>query len=128
MPVIAATAQVIPPQARWMIRRSDHGAQPSSQAPHAPTVTNGSPPPRARSETRQAHACRCEHTEQCPRAAASHPGMTGWTRPGARGDYVADQAPPENAQTSAAENAAPTFPDKIRVHALAKLLGLTSKQ
>ncbi|MFD4180492.1 translation initiation factor IF-2 N-terminal domain-containing protein [Rhodococcus sp. NPDC058514] len=40
---------------------------------------------------------------------------------------MADQAPPENSQTSAA-NAVPTFPDKIRVHALAKLLGLTSKQ
>ncbi|WP_027499901.1 translation initiation factor IF-2 N-terminal domain-containing protein [Rhodococcus sp. UNC363MFTsu5.1] len=41
---------------------------------------------------------------------------------------MADQAPPENSQTSAAANAVPTFPDKIRVHALAKLLGLTSKQ
>ncbi|MGW6376347.1 translation initiation factor IF-2 N-terminal domain-containing protein [Rhodococcus sp. NPDC055112] len=41
---------------------------------------------------------------------------------------MADQAPPENSQTSAAANAVPTFPEKIRVHALAKLLGLTSKQ
>ncbi|MFC7450784.1 translation initiation factor IF-2 N-terminal domain-containing protein [Rhodococcus daqingensis] len=41
---------------------------------------------------------------------------------------MADQAPPENSQTSSAANAVPTFPDKIRVHALAKLLGLTSKQ
>ncbi|TQF73407.1 Rne/Rng family ribonuclease [Rhodococcus spelaei] len=41
---------------------------------------------------------------------------------------MADQAPPETSQNSAAENAAPVFPDKIRVHALAKMLGLTSKQ
>ena len=36
---------------------------------------------------------------------------------------MADQAPPENSQSSA-----PAFPAKIRVHALAKMLGLTSKQ
>ncbi|MFE3291048.1 translation initiation factor IF-2 N-terminal domain-containing protein, partial [Rhodococcus sp. NPDC059234] len=41
---------------------------------------------------------------------------------------MADQAPPETSQNSAAENAAPVFPEKIRVHALAKMLGLTSKQ
>ncbi|SDE09081.1 translation initiation factor IF-2 N-terminal domain-containing protein [Rhodococcus tukisamuensis] len=40
---------------------------------------------------------------------------------------MADKAPLES-QTSAAADAAPTFPDKIRVHALAKLLGVTSKQ
>ncbi|GAA4475713.1 hypothetical protein GCM10023094_13740 [Rhodococcus olei] len=36
---------------------------------------------------------------------------------------MADQAPPENSQSSV-----PAFPAKIRVHALAKMLGLTSKQ
>ncbi|MFC4603208.1 translation initiation factor IF-2 N-terminal domain-containing protein [Rhodococcus kronopolitis] len=40
---------------------------------------------------------------------------------------MADKAPLDS-QTSAAAAVAPTFPDKIRVHALAKLLGVTSKQ
>jgi len=46
---------------------------------------------------------------------------------------VADQAPPETVQEPIAEATAepsttPVLPEKIRVHALAKLLGVTSKQ
>src|SRR5699024_10443400 len=48
------------------------------------------------------------------------------TRPGARGDHVADKAPPEEQNTDTAE--AVEIPAKLRVHALAKLLGVTSKE
>jgi len=46
---------------------------------------------------------------------------------------VADQAPPENVHEPIAEatveaSATPALPEKIRAHALAKLLGVTSKQ
>ncbi|WP_420881561.1 translation initiation factor IF-2 N-terminal domain-containing protein, partial [Rhodococcus sp. (in: high G+C Gram-positive bacteria)] len=46
---------------------------------------------------------------------------------------MADQAPPENVQEPIAEaaveaSATPALPEKIRAHALAKLLGVTSKQ
>ncbi|OZF47444.1 translation initiation factor IF-2 N-terminal domain-containing protein [Rhodococcus sp. 14-2470-1a] len=47
---------------------------------------------------------------------------------------MADQAPPEdvqNSNTGSAEGGAevaPTFPDRLRVHALAKIIGVTSKQ
>ncbi|WP_137723646.1 translation initiation factor IF-2 N-terminal domain-containing protein [Prescottella subtropica] len=46
---------------------------------------------------------------------------------------MADQAPPENVQNPTAEASAdtgttPVLPEKIRVHALAKMLGVTSKQ
>ncbi|MFZ2174115.1 MAG: translation initiation factor IF-2 N-terminal domain-containing protein [Rhodococcus sp. (in: high G+C Gram-positive bacteria)] len=44
---------------------------------------------------------------------------------------MADQAPPTNSEpnnTADAGSAVPALPDKIRVHALAKLLGVTSKQ
>ena len=44
---------------------------------------------------------------------------------------MADQAPPTNSEpneTATAGSAVPALPEKIRVHALAKLLGVTSKQ
>ncbi|MFC9555426.1 translation initiation factor IF-2 N-terminal domain-containing protein [Rhodococcus sp. NPDC056960] len=44
---------------------------------------------------------------------------------------MADQAPPTNSEpndTATAGKAVPDLPEKIRVHALAKLLGVTSKQ
>ncbi|SNS80036.1 translation initiation factor IF-2 N-terminal domain-containing protein [Rhodococcoides kyotonense] len=51
---------------------------------------------------------------------------------------MADQAPPEDVQDSNSGSAAgddpssatetPTFPDRLRVHALAKIIGVTSKQ
>ncbi|MDJ0394504.1 translation initiation factor IF-2 N-terminal domain-containing protein [Rhodococcus sp. G-MC3] len=51
---------------------------------------------------------------------------------------MADQAPPEDVQNSNSGSSAgddstsaletPTFPDRLRVHALAKILGVTSKQ
>jgi ribonuclease E len=44
---------------------------------------------------------------------------------------VADQAPPTNSEpneTATTGSAVPALPEKIRVHALAKLLGVTSKQ
>ena len=46
---------------------------------------------------------------------------------------MADQAPPENVQEPIVEasvqaSATPALPEKIRAHALAKLLGVTSKQ
>nr|WP_182357667.1 translation initiation factor IF-2 N-terminal domain-containing protein [Tomitella gaofuii] len=52
---------------------------------------------------------------------------SGWTtRPGARGDHVADKAPPEEQNIDSA--ATVEIPVKLRVHALAKLLGVTSKE
>ncbi|MBC2638763.1 MULTISPECIES: translation initiation factor IF-2 N-terminal domain-containing protein [unclassified Rhodococcus (in: high G+C Gram-positive bacteria)] len=44
---------------------------------------------------------------------------------------MADQAPPTNSEpndTAAAGSAVPDLPEKMRVHALAKLMGVTSKQ
>ncbi|MFC9832669.1 translation initiation factor IF-2 N-terminal domain-containing protein [Rhodococcus sp. NPDC127530] len=44
---------------------------------------------------------------------------------------MADQAPPTNSEpneTATAGSAVPALPEKIRVHALAKMLGVTSKQ
>src|SRR5579884_4348721 len=48
------------------------------------------------------------------------------TRPGARGDYVVDGAPPSDVSGNPTQHE--DLPDRLRVHSLARALGTTSKR